>query len=180
MPLGEISQKEKLRPISHEKKTNLGKNCVTMTYLMVKFNEKTELSDVICGECSKSSGKTSKANFETKQSVLKPPMLLRIFTHRPWKKYKRDEYCKNKTNIALPAQYSMYFPSKDSELLYIIVYINTHIGKDMDKGKYVCDVLDYNTVTWWDFYDDTITQYPGYPMHVYDELLIDKKEENRK
>ena len=41
MPLGEMSQKEnKLRPISHEKKTHLGKSCVTMTYFMVRFYEK--------------------------------------------------------------------------------------------------------------------------------------------
>ena len=40
-PLGKISQKGKImRPISHEKKTNLGKNCVTMTDLMNKFDEK--------------------------------------------------------------------------------------------------------------------------------------------
>ena len=45
----------------------------------------------------------------------------------------------------------------------------------MDKGHYVCDVLYYNTRTWWNCDDDTITQYPVYPMNVYDELLIDKK-----
>ena len=65
-----------MRPISHEKKTNLGKSCVTMTDLMEKFNEKTELSDVLCEECSKSSGLISKANSEIKQSVLKSPMQL--------------------------------------------------------------------------------------------------------
>ena len=32
-----------MRPISHEKKTHLGKSCVTMTYLMVKFYEKISL-----------------------------------------------------------------------------------------------------------------------------------------
>ena len=53
-----------MRPISHEKKTHLGKSCVTMTYLTDKFYEKPELSDVICEECSKSSGKTSKTNIE--------------------------------------------------------------------------------------------------------------------
>ena len=36
--------------------------------------------------------------------------------------------------------------------------------------QYLCDVLDYNTGTWWNCVDDTITQYPGYPMSVYDEL----------
>ena len=46
-PLGEITQKKHLRPISHEKKTHLAKSCVTMKYLMVRFYEKTELSDII-------------------------------------------------------------------------------------------------------------------------------------
>ena len=56
--------KEKWRPISYDKNTNLGKICVTMTDLRVEFYEKIEESDVICEECSKLSGKTSKANFE--------------------------------------------------------------------------------------------------------------------
>ena len=46
----------------------------------------------------------------------------------------------------------------------------------MDKGHYVCFVLEYNTGTWWNFDHDTITQYPVYPMNVYNELLIDKKQ----
>ena len=45
----------------------------------------------------------------------------------------------------------------------------------MDKGHYVCDVLEYITGTWWNCNDDTITQYPEYPMNVYDELLTDKR-----
>ena len=40
----------------------------------------------------------------------------------------------------------------------------------MDTGNYVCDVLDYNTGTWWNFDEVTITKYPGYPMNVYDDL----------
>ena len=70
----------------------------------------------------------------------------------------------------------MYFPGINSELLYILVYIKLHIGKDVDKGHYVCDLLEYNAVTWWNCDDDTITQYLGYTMNVYDELLIHKKE----
>ena len=46
----------------------------------------------------------------------------------------------------------------------------------MDKSHYVCYVLDYNTGKWWNYDDETITQYTGYPMNVYDELLIDKKQ----
>ena len=42
-----------MRIISHEKLTNLGKSCATMKDLMDKFYETTELSDVICDECTK-------------------------------------------------------------------------------------------------------------------------------
>ena len=41
LPLEDISQKGKrMRPISHEKMTHLGKSCVTMTDLMETFYEK--------------------------------------------------------------------------------------------------------------------------------------------
>ena len=59
------------------------------------------------------------------------------------------------------------------EVLYILVYIKLRIGNDMDIGHYVCDVLDYNTGTWRNFDDEKITQYPGYPMNVYNDLSID-------
>ena len=131
--------------------------------------------DVICEKCSKSSGKNSKASFETKQPVLKPPMQLIIFLQKSEYNYERDEHWKSKTEIALPDQYSMSFPGKDTEVLYILVFVKLNIGKGMDKGQYVCDVLDYSTGTWWNFDDDTVTQYLGYPINVYDELLIDKK-----
>ena len=77
---------------------------------------------------------------------------------------------------ALPAQFSMSFTYIDYEVLYIMVYIKLHIGKDMDNGHDVCDVLYYNTVTWCNYIDYTITQYPGYPMNVYEELLIYHKQ----
>ena len=51
-----------------------------------------------------------------------------------------------KQKIALPAQYSMSFPN-NTEVLYIIFSINLNIGNDIDKGHYVCDLLDHNTGT---------------------------------
>ena len=51
-----------------------------------------------------------------------------------------------------------------SEVIYIIISTKLCIGKYIDKVHYVCDVLDYNTVTWWNCEDDTITPYPGYPI----------------
>ena len=61
LPLEEISKKGgKMRKTSHEKMTHLVKSCVTMTDLMDKFYEATELSDVICDECTKSSSTTIK------------------------------------------------------------------------------------------------------------------------
>ena len=52
-----------------------------------------------------------------------------------------NAYCKNKTKIAPPDQYFISFPN-NREVLYILVSIKIHIGNDMDKGHYVCDVLD--------------------------------------
>ena len=70
----------------------------------------------------------------------------------------------------------MSFPGLYSEMIYIIVYIKLHIGKDMYKYHYVCDVLYYNTGTWWKCDDDTITHYTGYSMNIYNELLFYKKQ----
>ena len=67
----------------------------------------------------------------------------------------------------------MSFP-ENPEVIYITVYINLHIGNDKYNGHYVCDVLDYNTGTWRNSDDETITQYPGYPMKLYNDLSIDK------
>ena len=74
----------------------------------------------------------------------------------------------------------MSFFDKHPEVLYIIVYIKLHIGNYMDKGQYVCDVLYYNTGTWWNCDDDTITQYTGYPLNSYDDLSIDKKTKQKR
>ena len=63
--------------------------------------------------------------------------------------------------------------TNNPEVIYIIVSIKLHIGNGLDKGKYVCDVLYYNTRTWWNCDDEKITQYPGYPMNVYNDLSID-------
>ena len=71
------------------------------------FYEKTELSDVICENCPKLGGETSKANFEKHQSVLNSPMQRRMFHQISEYNGVRDEYCKKK-NIAFPSKYSMY------------------------------------------------------------------------
>ena len=70
----------------------------------------------------------------------------------------------------------MSFPGLYAEVLYNIFFIKLHIGNDLDKGQYVCDVLDYNIGTWWNCDDDTITQYSVYPMNLYDDLSIDKNQ----
>ena len=70
---------------------HLANHCVTMNELIDIFYEKNEPSDVICEGCSKLSGKFSKSTFEKHQSVLKPPMNLRIFLQRPEYNFKRDE-----------------------------------------------------------------------------------------
>ena len=126
--------------ISHEKMTHLGKSYVTMTDLDT-FYETTELSDIICDECTKSSSTTRKYNFE-KNTVLISPMQLRISLQRLNFNMKNITYCKKK--LALRAQFSMSFPN-NYEVLYILVSIKLHIGNNMDQGHYLCDVIDYIT-----------------------------------
>ena len=84
-----------------------------------------------------------------------------------------NAYYKNKTKIAFPDQYYTSFP-KNHEVIYVLVSIKFHIVNDMDQGQYVCDVLYYNIGTWWNCDDEKITQYPGYPMNVYNDLSSDK------
>ena len=64
----------------------------------------------------------------------------------------------------------MYFPGKHTEVVYILVYIKLNIGTYMDSGHYVCGVLDYNTVRWWNCDDDTITYYSGY-LYIKETFL---------
>ena len=87
----------------------------------------------------------------------------------------------NFEKVAFPSQYSMSFPGIDDEVLCILVFIKLRIVDDTDKGHYICDVLDYNTVAWWNWDDATITQYSGYPMNIYMiiyRLIMSKKKEN--
>ena len=76
-----------------------------MKDLMNKFYETNELSDVICNTCTNASSIEKKSNFETKQSVVKAPMQLRISLQRTEYNVETDSFCKNKTKIALAAQY---------------------------------------------------------------------------
>ena len=71
--------------------THLANHCVTMNELIDRFYDNTYLSDVICEECSKLSGKSSKSNFVKHQSVLKTSMNLRIFLQIPEYNFERDE-----------------------------------------------------------------------------------------
>ena len=47
-----------------------------------------------------------------------------------------DEYCKNKTNIFLPSQYSIPFLVINDEVVYNMVSIKIHVGEDVDSGHY--------------------------------------------
>ena len=51
-----------------------------------------------------------------------------------------------------------------------MVLINLHVGKDMDSGHYVCDVLDYKIGAWWRCDNDIITNFLEYPENVYNKL----------
>ena len=74
----------------------------------------------------------------------------------------------------------MSLSDKHPEVIYMIVSINLHIGNNMDKGHYVCVVLDYNTGTWWNCDDDTINKYSGYTLNIYNDLSIDKEKKEKK
>ena len=106
---------------------------------------------------------------------MKAPMQLRISLQRSHYNAENDTFCKSKTKIALSAQYYMSFPNKP-KVIYVLVSIKFHIGNDIDQGHYVCDVLEYNTGTWLNFDDEIVTEYPGYPMNVYNKLSSDKKQ----
>ena len=140
---------------------------------MDKFYETNKLSDVICDTCNNASGTEQKSYFETKQSVVTVPMKLRISLQRTEYNVETDSFCKNKTKIAIAAQYFLSCPN-NTEVLYVLVFIKYHIGNDLDQGHYVCDVLDYNTGTWWKFDDEIVTKYPGYPKNFYNEVYSDK------
>ena len=64
----------------------------------------------------------------------------------------------------------MSFSDKYNEVVYIMVFIKLHVGKYMDSGNYVCDLLGYNKVTWWNCDDYTITNFSGYLDNVYNNL----------
>ena len=85
-----------------------------------------------------------------------------------------------KNKISLPSQYSISFSGFHDEVFYIIVPIKLHVGKYMDSGLYVCDVLYYNTGTWWNGDDDTITNYSGYPYNIYNYLSNENQQKRRK
>ena len=72
-----------------------------------------------------------KFNIETKQSVVKAPMQLRISLQRSEYNVETDSFYKNKTKIALSAQYFLSCPN-NPEVIYFLVSIKYHIGNDLD------------------------------------------------
>ena len=82
IPLGEISHKEKLMPISHEEKTNFGKSWTTMTDFMVTFYEKLSWVMLYVKNSPSWAVQPVKPVLKKKLSVIKPPMKLRIFIQR--------------------------------------------------------------------------------------------------
>ena len=70
-----------------------------MNELMDRFYENAELNDVICENCSRTNDKISKVNIEKNQSVLNPPMQLRIFLQISEYNDVRYEYLKKKLSL---------------------------------------------------------------------------------
>ena len=48
-----------------------------------------------------------------------------------------DSLCKNKTKIALSAQYFLSCPN-NPEVIYVIISIKYHIGNDLDQDRKYC------------------------------------------
>ena len=63
MPLYGISLENKKTSIRHDKFTHLDQHFITLKNLFDKYYEKRELSDVICENCSKLIGGSSRSNF---------------------------------------------------------------------------------------------------------------------
>ena len=72
------------------------------------------------------------------------------------------------------------FSGIHDEVVYILVSINIHIGKDMYSGHYACYLLHYNTGIWWRCDDEIITNYSGYPENVYDDLSHENEQKTGK
>ena len=81
---------------------------------------------------------------------------------------------------SLPLQYYLSFSVINDEVVYILVSIKFHQGKDMDSVHYYCVFWGFNTRTWQRCDDDTISEFRGYPGSVYNESSQEdlyKKEE---
>ena len=65
-------------------------------------------------------------------------------------------------------------------MVYILVSINIKVGKDMDSGHYIFYVLYYNTWTWWNCDNYTISNYSGYLENIYNDLSNANEQKNGK
>ena len=50
----------------------------------------------------------------------------------------------------------------------------------MDSGQYICDVLYYNTGTWWRCDYDIVMNFVGYPENGYDDLSYENEHNHGK
>ena len=78
---------------------------------MEQFYKTNELSNVICDTCTNSSGTKKNPILKQKKSVVKAPMQLRTYLQRSEYNVETDSFCKNKTKIALSAQYFLSCPN---------------------------------------------------------------------
>ena len=69
----------------------------------------------------------------------------------------------------------MSFSGSYDKVVYVLLSIKISVCKYMDIGHYLCNVLNYNIVTRWEFDDDIITNFSGYPENFYDDLSHESK-----
>ena len=70
----------------------------------------------------------------------------------------------------------MSFSGSYDKVVYILLSIKISVGKYMDIGHYLCNVLNCNIETRWEFDDDIITNFSGYPENFHDDLSHESKQ----
>ena len=96
-----------------------------------------------------------------------PPSVLKILFQRGT--YYRTTYVaiKNDLKVAIPSEYLYKQPSSNYKISYTLVSLINHHGDSLDCSHYFSDFFDINTVIWWHWDDDNITQISGLPKGVY-------------
>ena len=87
-----ISLENKQLSICHDKFSHFPQNCITLKNLFYTFYEKIDLSYLICEKLSIINGYISSSKSENYQSLLNPPMQLKLLLQKTEYYHKTGEY----------------------------------------------------------------------------------------